>query len=150
MPTRFAIGLLLLLTVVGPAADPATLRVLTYNVHHGEGTDKKIDLPAAEMAALIGRAQMFASMVHHAVVRIDLPKLLPHGNVTLTPRERECLKWSADGKTVIAIHPKDPRNLLAQPLDGSAPTQLTRFRCGSLRPGNIVETSLVSPPHVAL
>ena len=45
MPTRFAIGLLLLLTVVGPAADPATLRVLTYNVHHGEGTDKKIDLP---------------------------------------------------------------------------------------------------------
>ena len=34
---------------------------------------------------------------------------------------------SADGKTVIAIDPTDPRNLLAQPLDGSAPTQLTRF-----------------------
>jgi Tol biopolymer transport system component len=34
---------------------------------------------------------------------------------------------SADGKTVIAIDPNDPRNILAQPLDGRAPTPLTRF-----------------------
>jgi LuxR family transcriptional regulator, quorum-sensing system regulator SolR len=61
--------------------------------------DKPLDLQALDMAALIGRAQMFASMLHHAVSRIDLPKLLPAQNVTLTPRERECLRWTADGKT---------------------------------------------------
>jgi len=49
------------------------------------------------------RAQMFASMLHHAVSRIDLPKLLPAQNVILTPRERECLRWSADGKTAWEI-----------------------------------------------
>jgi DNA-binding CsgD family transcriptional regulator len=84
---------------------------LSFAVHEQPGVtgifslarDKQIDLPAAEMAALIGRAQMFASMLHHAVVRIDLPKLLPHGNVALTARERECLKWSADGKTAWEI-----------------------------------------------
>lgn len=84
---------------------------LSFPVHEQPGVtgifslarDKQIDLPAAEMAALIGRAQMFASMLHHAVVRIDLPKLLPHGNVVLTPRERECMKWSADGKTAWEI-----------------------------------------------
>lgn len=65
--------------------------------------DKPLDLPAAEMAALIGRAQMFACMMHHAVVRIDLPRLLPEQNIAMTPRERECLKWSADGKTAWEI-----------------------------------------------
>src|SRR3954466_7463152 len=32
---------------LAPAGDPApkTLRVLTYNIHHGEGTDGKLDLP---------------------------------------------------------------------------------------------------------
>ena len=34
---------------------------------------------------------------------------------------------SADGKTVYAIDPNDPRNILAQPIDGSTPTPLTRF-----------------------
>ena len=65
--------------------------------------DKPLNLPAAEMAALIGRAQMFASMLHDAVVRIDVPKLLPEQSIAMTPRERECLKWSADGKTAWEI-----------------------------------------------
>jgi len=65
--------------------------------------DKKIELPCVDLAALIGRAQMFASMLHQAVVRIDLPNLLPEQNVALTPREREWLKWSADGKTAWEI-----------------------------------------------
>ena len=34
---------------------------------------------------------------------------------------------SGDGKTVFAIDPNDPRNILAQPIDGSAPRPLTRF-----------------------
>jgi hypothetical protein len=34
---------------------------------------------------------------------------------------------SADGRIVYAVDPKDPRNLIAQPIDGSAPTPLTSF-----------------------
>ena len=84
---------------------------LSFAVHEQPGVtgifslarDQPLHLPATDMAALIGRAQMFASMLHHAVSRIDLPKLLPAQNVTLTPRERECLRWSADGKTAWEI-----------------------------------------------
>lgn len=36
------------------AAEPTRLRVLTYNIHHGEGTDGKLDL--ARTAAVIARA----------------------------------------------------------------------------------------------
>lgn len=65
--------------------------------------DKVLDLQGQDLAALIGRAQMFASLLHHAVARIDLPKLLPQQNATLTAREQECLKWAADGKTAWEI-----------------------------------------------
>jgi LuxR family transcriptional regulator, quorum-sensing system regulator SolR len=84
---------------------------LSFAVHEQPGVtgifslarDQPLDLNAADMAALIGRAQLFASMLHHAVARIDLPKLVPEQNVSLTPRERECLRWSADGKTAWEI-----------------------------------------------
>lgn len=80
---------------------------LTFAVHEQPGVtgifslsrDQAIDLQDQDLAALIGRAQMFASVLHNAVSRIDLPKLLPEGITSLTARERECLKWAADGKT---------------------------------------------------
>ncbi len=80
---------------------------LTFAVHEQPGVtgvfslsrDKAIDVQDQNLAALVGRAQMFASVLHHAVCRIDLPKLLPEGIASLTARERECLKWAADGKT---------------------------------------------------
>jgi LuxR family transcriptional regulator, quorum-sensing system regulator SolR len=73
---------------------------LSFAVHEQPGVtgifslarDQIIDLRGVDLAALIGRAQMFASLLHHAVVRIDLPKLLPEQNVTLTAREKECMK----------------------------------------------------------
>ena len=65
--------------------------------------DKALDLQDQDLAALVGRAQMFASLLHHAVARIDLPKLLPQQATPLTDRERECLKWTADGKTAWEI-----------------------------------------------
>src|SRR5262245_26822074 len=37
------------------AADPQTLRVLSYNIHHGEGTDGKLDL--ARIAGVITAAK---------------------------------------------------------------------------------------------
>lgn len=65
--------------------------------------DQALDLKGQDLAALVGRAQMFASLLHHAVSRIDLPKLLPEQATSLTERERECLKWTADGKTAWEI-----------------------------------------------
>ena len=34
---------------------------------------------------------------------------------------------SADGKTVFAVDPNDPRNILAQRIDGGTPKPVTRF-----------------------
>lgn len=45
---------LLLYAAAGAGALPIRLRVLTYNIHHGEGTDGRIDLP--RIAALINQA----------------------------------------------------------------------------------------------
>jgi endonuclease/exonuclease/phosphatase family metal-dependent hydrolase len=45
---RILFSSLLLLLLVGAGKDqpiPSTLRVLTYNIHHGEGTDGRVDLP---------------------------------------------------------------------------------------------------------
>jgi LuxR family transcriptional regulator, quorum-sensing system regulator SolR len=84
---------------------------LTFAVHEQPGVtgifslarEKPLGLSARNLAELAGRAQLFASMLHHAVSRIDLPRLLPQMNVKLTPRECECLKWAADGKTAWEI-----------------------------------------------
>lgn len=84
---------------------------LSFAVHEQPGVtgifslarDRVLDLQGQDLAAVIGRAQMFASLLHQAVTRVDLPKLLPHGNASLTARERECLKWAADGKTAWEI-----------------------------------------------
>ena len=53
---RIAAALLLLacLPAAGRSSVPVTLRVLTYNIHHGEGTDGSFDLP--RVAALISAA----------------------------------------------------------------------------------------------
>jgi DNA-binding CsgD family transcriptional regulator len=80
---------------------------MSFAVHEQPGVtgifslarDQALDLQGIELAALIGRAHMFACLIHHAVVRMELPKLLPGQCGELTARERECLKWAADGKT---------------------------------------------------
>jgi LuxR family transcriptional regulator, quorum-sensing system regulator SolR len=84
---------------------------LTFNIRDQPGVTgifslsraKPLDLPPLELAAIVGRAQIFASLLHQAVVRIDLPGLMPDPNIALTARERECLKWAADGKTAWEI-----------------------------------------------
>jgi len=66
MRSRLAAQFLALFTLVfgglctfsaGPvrAAEPATLRVMTYNIHHGEGTDQRFDLD--RLAKIIRDAQ---------------------------------------------------------------------------------------------
>lgn len=41
----FVVCLLSLISLAAGAAEPLRLRVLTYNIHHGEGVDGKLDLP---------------------------------------------------------------------------------------------------------
>jgi DNA-binding CsgD family transcriptional regulator len=80
---------------------------LSFSVHEQPGVtgifslsrDQSLDLDPKELAALVGKAQIFASVLHHAVSRIDLPRLLPQTVANLTQRERECLRWAAEGKT---------------------------------------------------
>src|SRR4051812_15481445 len=47
--------LALAVTARGYQAAPATLRVLTYNIHHGEGRDGQFDLP--RLADVMKRAE---------------------------------------------------------------------------------------------
>jgi DNA-binding CsgD family transcriptional regulator len=83
---------------------------LSFAVHDQPGVngifslarDQVIDLEGQDLAALIGRAQLFASLLHHPVCRIDLPTLLPE-TMFRSARERECLKWAAEGKTAWEI-----------------------------------------------
>jgi LuxR family transcriptional activator of bioluminescence operon len=84
---------------------------LSFSVHAHSGIlgifslsrDRRVDLEGQDLAALIGHAQMFANMLHHAVFRIERPNILPSADFTLTARERECMKWAADGKTAWEI-----------------------------------------------
>lgn len=52
---------------------------------------------------LTGSAQLLAGIIHSAIARIELPSLVPEVCVELTERERQCLRWSADGKTAWEI-----------------------------------------------
>jgi DNA-binding CsgD family transcriptional regulator len=47
--------------------------------------------------------QLFTAYLHEAVRRVFSQKFLPISKVHLTPREQECLLWSADGKTTWEI-----------------------------------------------
>jgi LuxR family transcriptional regulator, quorum-sensing system regulator SolR len=64
--------------------------------------DKMLEVHGQDLAALIGRSHMFATLLNHAVARIELPKLLP-AQGKLTARELECLRWTAEGKTAWEI-----------------------------------------------
>jgi LuxR family transcriptional regulator, quorum-sensing system regulator SolR len=84
---------------------------LTFAVHEQSGLtgifslarDQALELKTTDLAALVGRAQMFASLLHQAVTRIAVPSMLPEQAGSLTARERECIKWAAEGKTAWEI-----------------------------------------------
>lgn len=65
--------------------------------------DRAVQLPRQEMASLIGQAQMLAGVMHQGVTRLELARAVPEMAVELTDRERECLRWAADGKTAWEI-----------------------------------------------
>lgn len=54
------VGLLVLFTSVLHAEEPVTLRVLTYNIHHGEGVDGKLDLERIAQVMLSVKPDLIA------------------------------------------------------------------------------------------
>lgn len=66
-------GLLVGFVGAGKAAEPLRVRVLSYNIHHGEGMDQKIDLP--RIAAVIQRQA--ADVV--ALQEVDCKTARSHG-----------------------------------------------------------------------
>ena len=43
--------LLVLVWTLGSAQAPAAIRVLTYNIHHGEGRDREFDMSSATISS---------------------------------------------------------------------------------------------------
>jgi endonuclease/exonuclease/phosphatase family metal-dependent hydrolase len=60
MPRRFLLPLLATLTIVFAQTPPAgpTLRVMSYNIHHGEGLDGKLDLERIARLIIEARADI--------------------------------------------------------------------------------------------
>ena len=84
---------------------------LSLRVHAGAGAvgvfslsrDQRLDLCGEDLAALIGRAHVFAGCVQHCLSRLGPLVAMPWPANPLTLRERECLKWTVDGKTAWEI-----------------------------------------------
>lgn len=61
--------------------------------------DRPLEQQGEDLINLVGSVQILAGIVHASMERIDLPQAVPELHVHLTERERQCLQWSADGKT---------------------------------------------------
>lgn len=56
-----------------------------------------------ELAANSARMQYMAQMMMVGMTSLMLPKIVPESRSHLTPREKEVLRWAADGKTTYEI-----------------------------------------------
>ncbi|MEM5370914.1 autoinducer binding domain-containing protein [Paraburkholderia azotifigens] len=57
----------------------------------------------AEISQLAERGSWLANLAHTLMSNFLLPKLVPELQVRLTPREREVLRWTGEGKTACEI-----------------------------------------------
>lgn len=92
----------------GEAKEAGLKHGATFVVHGGRGETAMLSLATtrgarqaeSDVVAHMGQAQLFTCYLHEAVQRIVLSQgPLPLQKVTLTPREKECLLWVAEGKT---------------------------------------------------
>jgi DNA-binding CsgD family transcriptional regulator len=65
--------------------------------------DRSLDVGGEDLAALIGRASVFATLLQHSILEVRSPLRSPWPTSPLTRREIECLKWTVDGKTAWEI-----------------------------------------------
>ncbi len=84
----------------------------SFAVHGGRGEAAILSLATSrgargaesDIATSMAQGQLLACYIHEAVQRIVLSQgPLPLQKVVLTPREKECLLWAAEGKTAWEI-----------------------------------------------
>jgi DNA-binding CsgD family transcriptional regulator len=65
------------------------------------GVDRDRPLPknSSELTQMVAHLQLFAVYAQEAASRLLLPQLPQRDVVKLTPRERDCLLWTLEGKT---------------------------------------------------
>lgn len=94
--------------IQGEAKEAGLTHGASFAVHGGRGEVAMLSLATSRSArgadsdivANMGRAQLLACYMHEAVQRIVLSQgPLPLQKMTLTPRQKECLLWAAEGKT---------------------------------------------------
>jgi endonuclease/exonuclease/phosphatase family metal-dependent hydrolase len=91
---RFASLVLLALVGMQEQGHPITLRVLSYNIHHGEGTDRRFDL--ARLAGVIERLQ--PDLV--ALQEVDVGTVRAGGRNQLAELARMTAMHAAFGKAM--------------------------------------------------
>jgi DNA-binding CsgD family transcriptional regulator len=80
---------------------------LSVPVHERQGVksmfslarDQSIVADPRELDRMLAGARVLANCAHFAMTKLIVPGLLKVHDPKLTPRERECLLWSAKGKT---------------------------------------------------
>jgi DNA-binding CsgD family transcriptional regulator len=65
--------------------------------------DRPLGAHAEEVTELLAIAQLLASFVHAGLSRVVVPELLKGTRPQLTRRQKECLRWAAEGKTAWEI-----------------------------------------------
>ncbi len=93
---------------MGEAKEFGLANGASFPVHGQRGEFSALNLATSrdsreakqDIVAAMGKAQLLACYVHEAVQRLVLSQgPLPLKKITLTEREKECLRWAADGKT---------------------------------------------------
>ena len=97
---------------MGEAKEAGLRYGASFAVHGGRGEAGMLSLATgraareaeSDVAANMAQGQLLACYIHEAVQRIVLNQgPLKIQKVTLTPREKECLLWAAEGKTAWEI-----------------------------------------------
>jgi LuxR family quorum-sensing transcriptional regulator LasR len=65
--------------------------------------DQPLKMREKELTELLALAQLLASFLHAGVSKVVVPELLQKDLQLLSERERECLKWAANGKSAWEI-----------------------------------------------
>lgn len=98
--------------LLGEAKEAGLRHGASFAVHGGRGETAMLSLATcravreaeSDIAASMAQGQLLACYIHEAVQRIVLAQgPLKIQKVSLTPREKECLLWAAEGKTAWEI-----------------------------------------------
>lgn len=90
---------------IGEASEFGLTNGVSLPLHTAQGEFAMFNLATSDNNAngrviqVTSHAQLFTAYLHEAVRRIFEREMLPLAKVKLSEREKECLLWTADGKT---------------------------------------------------